>query len=774
MKKWVSLLALVLCLNGTLALASEVDQPEIVASEPAAAAEAPAEVTPPEEGTGENAAPPQAEAPAPVGDSTAPVVEVLPAGNEAAPAAPVENAPAESTPVENAPAADAGTTSNNVEAPQEAAPVEPGAPSAETPAGEGNPPAEDVQKAAETQPADTAGTGENAQLTDAVQPADATQPADAAQPADQGTQEAGTAPGEGAENPEGAAAETPATPEVNPEAAPAEVPAEAEARFETLSGTLEALLGQIEGKGTVLLRVDLEKRVFLENAPLKKLSELTFEPDSEVFVGDFAAYIATDDPKAVEKPALVNPADFAERGPEETAPLYFWVDAKDKYAEKEPEPEPEPAEVIPALGVAAEKLVNGAWSNEMPVFTLSGIPEGMKWIYAAIVYDQRIVPLSGNTFTPDAEGQYSVRFAMLDGIGDVISASETYDLWLDATEPETVKIENDAAVSYTMHVTARDGLSGVTGISLDGGATWAELADDMPFTYTGQAAATFSPGSIQVRDAAGNLWRNATEHHLEAVMPEYNGGGGGGGGGGSGEKKAAPSHASGDGDEGAKYEALALDLPQEPMTRLTVGGETLPMTLVLDAAQGENAPVGEEQPFTASLANWQPPTASEDVHENVLADAAKAAPNTLVLAAVPEANLGSQFTYAWTFNGEVYRLLSNSGVKYVALKVGDDLAAFPTEGFTGGTKYTELKMLGVSTRKFDYTLTMRVNLDPGYVSAMSDSDFSQTCDLSIRAEVENMAYELSGSTNSLMYFYDVYLGPEDMLGQPFGEYKSAG
>ena len=111
-------------------------------------------------------------------------------------------------------------------------------------------------------------------------------------------------------------------------------------------------------------------------------------------------------PKAAEKPALVNPADFAERGPEETAPLYFWVDAKDKYAEKEPEPEPEPAEVIPALGVAAEKLVTGAWSNEMPVFTLSGIPEGMAWSYAAIIYDERIIPMSGNTYTPDAEGQY--------------------------------------------------------------------------------------------------------------------------------------------------------------------------------------------------------------------------------------------------------------------------------------------------------------------------------------------------------------------------------
>jgi hypothetical protein len=155
-----------------------------------------------------------------------------------------------------------------------------------------------------------------------------------------------------------------------------------------------------------------------------------------------------------------------------------------------------------------------------------------------------------------------------------------------------------------------------------------------------------------------------------------------------------------------------------------------------------------------------------------LADTAQAAPNTLVLSAVPEANLGSQFTYAWKFNGEVYRLLSNSGVKYVALKVGDNLAAFPTEGFTGGTKYTELKMLGVSTRKFDYTLAMKVNRDPSYMSAMSDSDFSQACDLSIRAEVENMAYELSSSTNSIMYFYDVYLGPEAMLKQPFGEYRA--
>ena len=55
---------------------------------------------------------------------------------------------------------------------------------------------------------------------------------------------------------------------------------------------------------------------------------------------------------------------------------------------------------------------------------------------------------------------------------------------------------------------------------------------------------------------------------------------------------------------------------------------------------------------------------------------------------------------------------------------------------------------------------------------MSDNDYSQSCDLAINTVVENMAYELSSATNSIMYFYDVYLGPEDMLNQPFGEYRA--
>ena len=216
--------------------------------------------------------------------------------------------------------------------------------------------------------------------------------------------------------------------------------------------------------------------------------------------------------------------------------------------------------------------------------------------------------------------------------------------------------------------------------------------------------------------------------------------------------------ASGDGEDTGEYEALRLELPEEPMRQLTVDGESMALTLVLESAQEPGAPVGQQRLFNAEWARW--------------GGVADAEPDTLVLSAELDDNLGDSFTYAWHFNGEVYRMLSNSGIKYVALKVGDDIAAFPTEGFTGGTKYTELKMLGVSTRRFDYTLTMKVNLDPAHVTAMTDSDFSKDCDLSIRTEVENMSYELSSSPQSIMYFYDVYLGPGDMMDQPFGQYRT--
>ena len=715
MKKLTYILALCLCLNGTAALATAAEDPT-QAQPPAAQVEAGA---PAENGT-------------PAASASA---------EDGTPAASAESA----APSEETPAANAG------EPAQEEAAEPPAAVSDEP----GNVPAEP-------------GTSESSESDNAAEPATPVAPAAPVEPA------APVAPETHAE-PDAPAVAAPAADDANPDAAPVEPDADssAEARFEAASGTLEELLNQVSGKGTVFLRVGLSDRVYIKAAPLRKLADLALLPDGEVFPGSgWTVYVSTDEPKGNDKPALVDPADYRDAAADATAELYFWVDKKGKYDEPAPSAEPT-SEPAPKLTVAAENCAPGQWSAEMPSFTLSGIPEGKAYTYAAIIYDERFVPLSGNTYAPTAEGKYNLRFAMLDGIGDIVSASDTYALMLDATAPESVTLAADEAVSYTLNLTATDSLSGVEAVSLDGGATWTPLSNEEKYTYTAGQKTTLSPGAVQVRDAAGNIWRNKSELVLESVEPEPEpGGGGGGGGGGSGEKKPNPSHASGDGEEGAAYETLELELPDAPMKQLIVGGEVMALTLSLDEAEAEDAPVGEAQPFTAQLRAWRPAPAGEDGHENVLTQRNAEQRNTLLLTAVTDANLGDAFTYTWRFNGEVYRMLANSGIRYVALQVGDDIAAFSTEGFIGGTKYTELKMLGVSTRKFDYALTMKVNRDPLYVSTMSDSDFSRDCDLSVRAEVENMAYELSGSTNSIMYFYDVYLGPADMLEQPFGQYSA--
>lgn len=729
MKKLTILLALCLCLNGTLALADDM-QGEIPAS---------------------------------------------PEGGEAV--AEEVNEAAEITAAEAGEAADEGTptgdeTVENASGDQDAPKEENGAPAGENP--------DDPEGAGEQTP----GEGDAAPAGEAGQSADGGQNGEAGNPNDQQPAENAPAdekneaadPSEAEEGGDASQTGEPADPSQageGGEAAPetAEVPEDAEAWFERdgakIGGRLEEILPQLTGNDTLnIVSKNVQKVVWVRDVALKPLADVILKLDPEDRTK--AICISRVDPAGSETPETIELKALAECGDDEKGDLYFWIEPV-----KPEEPEPTPTEApAPVLAVAAESYVAETWSAETPSFTLSGIPEGGQYSYAAVMYGERIVPLSGDTYVPDAEGQYSVRFVLLDGIGDIVSASETYQLWLDATAPEKVMVEADEVQSYALHITATDSLSGVTGVSLDGGATWTELTNGEIYTYVGEGPATLSPGAIQVRDAAGNLWRNEKEVLLEAVTPEPSYGGGGGGGGGSGDGKAAPSHASGDGEEGAEYETLALELPEEPMKQLTVGGEAMALTLVLDDAQAQDAPVGEDMPFTARLGSWCPAPKGEDAHENVLADPSEPAQDTLILTAEPEADLGDAFSFTWRFNGEVYRMLANSGIKYVALRIGDDLAAFPTEGFTGGTKYTELKMLGVSTRKFDYTLTMKVNLDPGYVSAMSDSDFSRDCDLSIRAEVENMAYELSSSTNSIMYFYDVYLGPEDMMAQPFGQYRA--
>ncbi|MBQ3424878.1 MAG: hypothetical protein IJH38_06760, partial [Clostridia bacterium] len=537
------------------------------------------------------------------------------------------------------------------------------------------------------------------------------------------------------------------------------LPEEAEAWFKRHGqlqwGKLQDLLKTLAGKETVFIQSSAV--LFVKAVPNALIAQISLIPDGSLYDGNYTVYCSLKDPSGTTKPEIIDPHTLEQV--EGDSDLYIWV------GKCETQPAPTTAPVEAAIAVTATDYSRATWSALRPEFTLSGIPEGKGWSYAAIIYDERIVPFSSDEFIPEEEGQYNLRFAELDELGDIMATSEQYILWLDWTAPEEVDIYVDEETSYTLHIEAVDNMSGVAAVSLNGGKKWHKLSNGETYTYRGKKEKTFYEGDILVKDAAGNIFACEETYELYAIEPEEGeeaeeGGGGGGGGEGSGTGTPKLSHASGDGEEGSEYDALLLELPDEPMDQLTVDGTPMELTLVLGSAERPEAPVGSQQFFTGSLRKW-----------NRSGSYGAADADTLVLEAQSAGDLGDRFTYEWHFNGEVYRLLGNSGIKYVALKVGDDVAVFPTEGFTGGTRYTELKMDGVSTKHFDYTITMKVNLDPGYVSNMSDNDFSQSCDVSILAEVEGTRYELSSSANSIMYFYDVYLGPEDIMDRPFGEYR---
>ena len=102
----------------------------------------------------------------------------------------------------------------------------------------------------------------------------------------------------------------------------------------------------------------------------------------------------------------------------------------------------------------------------------------------------------------------------------------------------------------------------------------------------------------------------------------------------------------------------------------------------------------------------------------------------------------------------MYKLLYNSGVDYLVLRSGEYIAAFPTEGFTGGTQYGKLKAGGVSTRKFAYTL-------------LQDEALRET---TLSVTVEGETYLLGEDTAQPMYRYNVLVGPAQMMLEPYESY----
>ena len=393
---------------------------------------------------------------------------------------------------------------------------------------------------------------------------------------------------------------------------------------------------------------------------------------------------------------------------------------------EEPTPTPVPK---PVLEVTAEDYEPGVWKNSPPMFTLSGIPEdSTEYVYGVFICDERLILLSdgNNMYVPSEEGLSSVRFVILDKMGDVQSLSDQYDTMLDFTPPDGPYLSGDSKNKKVCYVEAYDDLSGLDSISYDGGKTWLSCNDPETdnMTFYGEVGETVDAGWILTRDFAGNISSNDEDFIFGKKKRT-----GTGGGTGTGKKPIRHVKETMDYSK-ANYNALELNVSDQPQTELTIGGTALSLSLT-----------EEEQlkPFTAELTTWQ-----------TKAGETKTAPNALVLTAATDAQAN-----VWHFGGETYKLLYNSGVEYLVFASGEYIAVIPTDGFTGGTQYGKLKAGGVSTRKFEYTL-------------IQDETLRET---TLSVQVEGETYLLEESTESPMYRYNVLIGTKDMMKKPYESYQ---
>lgn len=142
---------------------------------------------------------------------------------------------------------------------------------------------------------------------------------------------------------------------------------------------------------------------------------------------------------------------------------------------------------------------------------------------------------------------------------------------------------------------------------------------------------------------------------------------------GSGESRTI-SHSRSSTTSTTPYDALEKVLPSQPMTQLTMGGTALELGLS-----------GEGATFTASLAGVKAADGSQ-------ADA-------LILTA-------SGDDAVWYFDGQALRTLHNSGIVELVLRQGDAVITMPTQGMLSGYAYDALRMAGVPSKGFAFTVDM--------------------------------------------------------------------
>ena len=388
------------------------------------------------------------------------------------------------------------------------------------------------------------------------------------------------------------------------------------------------------------------------------------------------------------------------------------------------------------LQAVCDQALDGSWLTKAPTFTLSSdveLPQGWTW---AVRYDGGApVTLADSTFTAQEEGAYTLTFVVLDGAGQVAASTQDVTLRLDTTPP---LVQATAGANLTLTVTASDAVSGIDGLSMDGGASWypvTEMGEGVwGLTFTAAQAYTFAPGTIVARDGAGNLAAYEKEVTLQSSQGRPSGGFSGGGGGGS-SSTVATTHATSDTTAVVAYDGVELVVADQPMNTLVMGETELELFLRPD--ESLLALLGEDyQPaFTATLSNWM-----EDASDT---------PDTLVLAVSQEDLAQAEdAAFTWDFNGTVYKKLAASGIDYLVLQVGNQVTALSTAGFAAGVRYTMYRAQGLSSEAFDYHVAMT-------------EEGETTLSVTVAGETWLLTEEEGGE----FYYYDVYTGTLEELAQ---------
>lgn len=544
------------------------------------------------------------------------------------------------------------------------------------------------------------------------------------------------------------------------------------------SGDLYDLIGIAQG-GKIY--VQARNAVEIEGIFPRLLEDVEFEPDPEVFTGgEHVVRITLEDPDEAEDISLIEDIDLAQYAdaPEDALiTVYIWVmqilPTPEPTPTPTPTPMPEPTSTpvstptpeptplpTPAptplptpepvkISVEAEGLRPGEWSPVAPQFSLSGIPEGEGGLcYAAILYDRQIVEMDGSVYRHETEGICALRFAIMDEMGDIVSVSASYTIYLDLSAPESVSAVPSTQRSYAMVLTAADSLSGAKAYSTDGGAEWIEMASSEPVGCVFSGLTVLEPGMLCVQDGAGNIWKNEEQLTFGALeKPDV--------GGYYGPAKPHSENTTGnDGTTG--YAQAYLCAAEEPIEALDVGGRLITLSVSGNDAQS---------PALFGVSFGAPCDEAGNGGLESLHTGEKTEKDSMImLTAEPaEAEDGVQCEYIWQFDGAALRTLYASGIDLLVCRTGESAAVFPTIGFTAGTAYTDLKIGGTASRYFLYSASMRPlgEEEKGEPDAIIRTE---KCAFTLAVDVKEERYALVPADSVEMYTQGVFCIPQEWIG----------